>query len=499
MGARTGREYLERLDSEPRDVWIQGERVVTGITQHPAFRNVTRSIAQLYDMQHDPALRDEMTYVSPSTGDRVGMSFLQPRTHEDLARRRRMIKRWSDASGGMLGRTPDYLNASLMAMAAAADYFREADPRFGDNIRNYYEYVREHDLCLTHTLINPQANRAAGPARQKDPYLTARVVKETDRGIVIRGARMLATLGPISDEIMVFPSTVLKGAPEDAPYAFAFAIPSSTPGLKYICRETFDYGRSHFDHPLGSRFEEMDAVVVFEDVLVPWERVFLYQDTKKCNEVYAATNAVVHMAHQVVVKNVAKTEFILGIVCSIIDTIGIDAFQHVQEKAAEVILALESMRAFLRAAEADAAVDAWGVMTPAWAPLNAARNLYPKMYPRLVEIIQQLSASGLMALPTEADFHSPVGPVVERYLEARSAGAYERVRLFRLAWDVAASAFGSRQVLYERFFFGDPVRMAGALYQSYDKQPYVDRVRAFLERAGEASPAGASPRASGEA
>lgn len=482
MPARSGEEFLKRLDQDPRDVWIEGERVVSGITQHPAFKNVTHSLARLYDLQKDPELQNEMTYVSPKTGDRVGMSFLQPRSQEDLIRRKKMMKRWADFSGGMMGRTPDYLNASLMAMAAAKEFFAEADPRFAQNVQNYYEYVREEDLCTTHTLINPQSNRAVGAAKQKDPYLAARIVKETDRGVVIRGARMLATLGPIADEILVFPSTVLKGNEEDNPYAFAFAIPSSTPGLKYLCRETFDYGKSHFDHPLGSRFEEMDAVVIFEDVLVPWERVFLLADAKRCNEVFARTGSVVHMTHQVLVKNIAKTEFVLGIVLSIIDTIGIEPFQHVQEKAAEIIVNLETMRAFLRAAEADASIDEWGLMKPAWWPLNAARNLYPRLYPRMVEIIQQLGASGLMAVPGEADLRSPIGPTVERYLTAANAGAEDRIRLFRLAWDVAISAFGSRQALYERFFFGDPVRMAGAVYQSFDKKPYMERVRQFLEQ-----------------
>jgi len=482
LPARTGEQFLREIDEQPRDVWIEGERVVQNISQHPAFRNIVRTLATLYDMQHEPDLEERMTYVSPTSGERVGMSFLQPRSRDDLERRRTMMLTWARYSGGMLGRTPDYLNASLLAMAAAKDFFAEADPRFGENVRNYYEEVREKDLCLTHTLINPQANRAVGPSKQKDPYLTARIVKETDSGIVVRGARMLATLGPVSDEIMVFPSTVLRGEADDAPYAFAFSIPSSTKGLKYICRESFDLGRSRFDHPLGSRFEEMDAIVVFEDVLVPWERVFLMQDFRKCNEVFAATGAVVHMTHQVICKNIAKSEFVLGIVLSIIDMIGIEQFQHVQEKAAEVILALESMRAFLRSSEADAEIDEWGLMRPAWAPLNAARNIYPKVYPRLIEIIQQLGASGLMAVPTEADLRGPVGPVVEHYLEAKNADAQERIQLFRLAWDAALSAFGGRQVLYERFFFGDPVRMAGALFQSYDRQRYIDYVKDFLAR-----------------
>jgi len=300
--------------------------------------------------------------------------------------------------------------------------------------------------------------------------------------VLIRGARMLATL-PVSDEIMVFPSTVLRGQTEDAPYAFAFAIPCATPGLRFLCRETFDYGRSPSDHPLGSRFEEMDAVVIFDDVLVPWERMFLMRDVERCNRAFAETRAVVHMAHQVVTKNVAKTEFVLGVICLIVETIAIEQFQHVQEKVAEVMQYLETMRAFLRASEADAALDRWGIMTPAWPPLDAARNMYTRMYPRMVEIIHQLGASGLMAIPTAADFAGPQGPTIDKYYQAARAGARDRVRLFRLAWDLALSAFGSRQALYERFFFGDPVRMAGAMFANYDKAPYVERVRQFLARA----------------
>ena len=484
MGARTGDAYLEGLRERPRDVWIHGEQVRGDITAHPAFHNVTWSVAALYDLQHDPALRDEMTYVSPSSGERVGLSFLQPRTPGDLQRRRRMMKRWADRSGGMLGRTPDYLNSGLMAFAAAAPYFGQNDPRFADNVRRYYEHVREHDLCLTHSIITPQVNRAVGAAEQPDPYVAARVVRETDAGLIIRGGRMLATLGPISDEILVLPATMLRNTPEERPYAFAFAIPVDTVGLTFICRESFDYGRSSFDHPLGSRFDELDAVVAFQDVLVPWERVFLYGDVDRCNGLVGETNAVVHMAYQVIVKDLAKAEFLLGIASLIADRIGIEGFQHVQEKLAEIIIDVEAMRAFLRASEADAALDRWGVLTPAFGPLNAARNLFPRLYPRIVEVIQLLGASGLMAIPTEADLHSPIRPLIDRYLQGRNSDAEDRVRLFRLAWDATLSAFGSRQVLYERFFFGDPVRMAAALTLGYDLEPYKARVRAFLDADG---------------
>jgi 4-hydroxyphenylacetate 3-monooxygenase len=486
MPARTGTEYLQRLKEHCPEVWLGDERV-HDVTTHPALRRGARSVAHLYDMQHDPALREEMTYISPTTGDRVGLSFITPHTIEDLRHRTRMMLHWARYSGGMMGRSPDYLNVNLMACAAAAEFYAQNDPRHAENVRHYYTYICENDLCLTHTLVNPQANRALTATGHPSAEVAARIVKETDKGMVIRGARILATLGPLSDEIAVFPSTVLKAAADTAPYAFAFAIPSDTPGLKYICRESFDYGRPASEHPLGSRFEEMDAIVVFDDVLVPWERVFLKADPVLCNASYAATNAVVHMMHQVVVKNIAKAEFILGVACLIVDALGATEFPHVHEKIAECIVNLELMKACLRAGEADAAIDRWGVMCPHRPPLDVARNVFPKMYPRMVEILQLLSSSGMMMIPPQSAFDSPIGDDIDRYLVVANMSAQDRVKLFRLAWDIACSAFGGRQTLYERFFFGDPMRMASALYGIYPKEPLMDRVREFLARSDEDS------------
>jgi 4-hydroxyphenylacetate 3-monooxygenase len=478
VGARRGKDYLDALDNSRREIWIGGEKVSNNLTKRPEFRAMARSMAALYDMQHEPELELEMTYVSPASRERVGMSFLQPKTIEDLQKRHRMMKRWADHSGGMLGRTPDYLNSDLMALASASEFFGKKDKKFAENIRKYYEYIREHDLLMTHTLIHPQANRSLGPGKQADPFLAARIVDKNDEGILIRGARMLATL-PLADEIMVFPSTVIRGTPEDMPYSFAIGIPLSTKGLRFICRETFAE-ESKFDHPLSSRFDEQDAVVIFEDVLVPWERVFLFEDVEAANNLQEATGGIVHMTHQVLIKDVAKTEFILGVVSMIADTIGIGEFQHVQEKIAKVIMLLESLKAMIRASEADAALNLWGIMTPDFKPLNAGRNLYPRMYPMLKGMIQQLSASGLMALPTEKDMQSDVRPDIDKYYQAKNTSSEERIRLFRLAWDIAGSSFGSRQELYERFFFGDPVRMAGNLYNWYDKEPYKQRVKSLL-------------------
>lgn len=478
-GARRGEQLLNKLREAPPEIYYAGERV-KDVTTHPAFRNGLRSLAGLYDLQWQQP--DVMLFDSPTSGKKVGRSFMIPKTHDELRSISRMMKVWADATFGMMGRSPDYLNRAMTAYAAGSSFLAHVNPNLGENARRYHEYIRENDLCLTHTLITPQANRSVNTARQADPYLAARVKEETDAGIVIRGCRMLATL-PAADEIMVFPSTLLKNQEEDAPYAFGLAIPTNTPGLKFQCRETVDYGRSHYDHPLGSRFEEMDAVVIFDDVFVPWERVFLYRDVKSCNEAYARTGAIVNMSHQVVVKNIAKSEFLLGLASLLAHTIGIETFQHIQEKLAEIWVNMETMRAFLRAAEADAALDEYGTMRPAWDPLDAARNLYPRLYPRMVEIIQQMGASGLVSVPMEADIKGPLSEEIKQYYQAARAEAHDRIPLFRLAWDTALSAFGTRQVLYERFFFGDPVRMAGALVANHDRTAYMERVREFLAKA----------------
>ncbi len=486
MGARTGQEYVERLAQTRPTIEINGERVAGPVTEHPALVGIVRSYAELYDLQHDPELRDVLTYELPSSGERVGTSFLVPRDAEDLAKRRAGFKAWADYSLGTLGRTGDYLNSALMALSEAGPWFAQADARFADNIQAYYEKVRDEDLLTTHTVIPPQANRSAGLAQQVDGRsLGAHVVSEDDNGIVVRGARMLATIGPIADELLVFPSTVLKATPDDAPYSFAFAINCDAPGLRFICRENLDYGRNH---PLGARFDEIDAVVIFDDVHVPWERVFLHGQPELCNTFYTDTSAVVHMTHQVIARTTAKAEAFLGLMSLMTEAIAIEQFTNVQEDLAEVIAVVSILRGLVRVAESDAEPNEFGVFTPAWEPLNTARNWFPKVSQRLPEIVRTFGASGLMATPTEADIVGSAKEDIERYLQSAALTGPERVRLFRLAWDLSVSSFAGRQTLYEYFFFGDPVRMAGALLKATDREPYKARVRSFLDRVTEGEP-----------
>src|SRR5262245_19025112 len=483
MPTRSGAQYLAGLRAQPREMHLGGQRV-EDVTTFPGLAGGVRSVAGLYDMQHDPGLRDAMTYLSPTTGERVGLSFITPKTTDDLVRRRVMMSHWARTSYGMMGPTPDFLNVSIMAMAGAGDYFARNRPEFKDNIIRYYEVVREQDLVLTHTLVNLQRNRAPlGTPLEDQTDVALTVVRETSEGLVVRGARVLATLGPLADEIAVYParSHRLPGSALDR-HAFAFAIPCDTPGLSFLCRESFDLGRSSFDHPLGARFEEMDAIVFFDDVHVPWERVFLYGDTNLCNNMAQNTNQYTHSGHQVVTKNVAKCEFVVGLANLVLKTLGSEGNPQIQALLAEMIEQLEVTKALLCAAEVNAEMDQWGVLCPARAPITVARNLFIRTYPRMAEIIQLLGSSSLMALPAEVDFAGPLGKEIEKYLETDTANARERVQLFHLAWDLACSAFGSRQVLYERFFQGDWMRNATLLYNMYDVEPLMQQVRRFLAR-----------------
>ena len=481
MPARTGRQYLQGLRDQEREVWLGGERV-KDVTSHPGLRRGAQAIAALYDMQHDPQLGPAMTAVSPTSGERVGLSLVIPRTRADLEARRDMMLHWARATCGMMGRSPDFMNVTFAAWAGAADYFAQCRPEFGANVRAYHAHISEHDLTLTHALINLQRSRTVSGVLNLEEGTALHVVRETDAGVIVRGARVLATLAPISDEIAVYSPRLAQMDQPHSPFALNFAIPVGTPGLKFLCRESFDLGRSRFDHPLGSRFEEMDCVAFFDDVLVPWERVFLLGDINLINGTGLTTGSSMHTAHQGAAKNLAKCEFVLGVALHMTKTLGNAHLPHTEERLGELMMYTELMRACMRASEADAALDQWGVMRPAALPVEITRNLFTTAYPRMAEILQLLGSSSFMITPTEADFRTPLAGDIDQYLATDGSSARERVKLFRLAWDIAGSAFGSRQVLYERFFASDPLTRARFLGAIYPKDEIMTRVTEFLAR-----------------
>ena len=481
MAVRTGEQFLEGL-RDGREVWLEGERV-EDVTAHPKLTRMAHTLAGIYDLQHSPELHDRMTFNSPTSGEPVALSYLVPETHDDLLRRRGALEIVAEPCHGMLGRAPDYVNIQLTASRQLASLYGEKEPRYADNLRAYHEYVREEDLCLTHAFGHPQVNRSVGLSDLPDPYVAVGVVDTCAEGMVVRGAKNLATLAPFSDEIFAPMYRPLRpDVEEDRKFCLGFAVPSNIKGLKYICRPSHDYGLPLGDHPLSGQFDEMDSLAVFDDVVVPWERVFLYDDVELGNRTVVQVALWRHYMQQVAVKNIAKLEFILGIVRGITEGIGIGVFGHVQEKTAEVIDTIETCRAYMRAAEADAGpLEGAEGIWPAPEPWIAMRNWYPDAYARVVAIVQQLAASGLMLTPTEADMSGPLADDIAKYYQGTNLAAPERVRLFKLAWDLIGTQFGSRQTLYERFFNGDVVQLRMRRYAQYDYTRAEESVRRFME------------------
>ncbi|HZK90084.1 MAG TPA: 4-hydroxyphenylacetate 3-monooxygenase, oxygenase component [Stellaceae bacterium] len=479
MPARTGQQYIDGLRAQEREVWLGGERV-RDVTRHPGLSGGVEAIASLYDLQHDAKLKQVMTYRSPSSGEEVGRSFSNPKTREELEARTRMMLNWARTTNGMMGRSPDFMNVTFAAWGAAADFFGEKRPEFGDNMRRYVEHLRENDVTLTHALINLQRSRNVSGMFNLEEGTALEVKKESSAGVVVHGARILATLGPLSDEIAVYSPRLARHSDDHSPFAMSFSIPCGTTGLKFLCRDSFDLGRSHFDAPLASRFEEMDCIVFFDNVLVPWERVFLLYDVDRLNQVPQITHSTAHSAHQGATKNLAKCEFVLGLALLMTEALGNAHLPHTEERIGELMLYTELMRSCMRAAEADSELDRWGVMAPAILPSEATRNLMMTCYPRMIEILQLLGSSSFLLTPSEKDLAGPLEPQIEQYLATDKFAAKDRVRLFRLAWDVAGSAFGSRQVLYERFFASDPLTRARAMAAVYPKGQVMERVLDFL-------------------
>jgi anthranilate 3-monooxygenase (FAD) / 4-hydroxyphenylacetate 3-monooxygenase len=483
MPARSGQAYVESLRKSAPFVYLGGRRV-EDVTAEPIFQEPIRAIAEQYDMQLDPAYRDVMTYRSPSTGDPVSASFLVPRTREDLVQKRQHFKLRADHNFGFMGRAPDFMNQFVTGWHLMADRFARAGARYGENATRYYEYVRENDLFLTHMLINPQVDRAKTSAQQEDPFLHLGRVGETSEGIVVRGAKMLGTMAPITEEVAVIPFGGVP--PGDDAYALAFAIPTATPGLKFICRETVSpLPRSRFDHPLSSRFEEMDCIAVFDDVLVPWDRVMVDGGPgagEIINTLGADFNALLNV--QTSARLLSQLEFFCGLAMKVADAIGITGFLHVQEKLGEMLSHMEVARAVFYGAEAMAQQMPNGVWVPGGHGLRAFHLQSGKIYSRFVEIVETLAAGGFFYAPAEADMANPeIRAYIDRYVRGRAGvSADERIALFKLAWDVTGETFASRMAQYVRFYSGDPIRLTAGFYAQYDKAPLFDLVERALGR-----------------
>lgn len=482
MGIRTGREFIERLRAHPRDVWVGGARV-DDVTTHPAFSESVRQVARLYDMQTEPEYRDRLTYLVPETGEPAPASLMPAKTPEDLRHRAEAYYVSAGATFGLMGRAPHFMHAVTLGFYENRAMFAVKGAHFAENMRRYYEYVRDQDLFISHALITPQNDRSKSAAQQYDETMHLRIVGENEDGLTLRGARMLATFGPISDEMLMYnlPSNTQPG---DEDYALVFAVPSDAKGLRQIARQPYRTGGPDFDHPLSGRFEENDSLLIFDDVFVPWERVFSYRDLTIARTLGPRTGP--YMAHMSQIRAVVKLQFAVGLCITLAQAIKADHFLHVQQMLGECLTNVELLKSCVFRAEAEPETTPDGTLRCAGVPLQTAGRLMARAYPRAIEVLQTIGAGGLMMLPSAADFASSeiADDVAKYYRGAEGMSSVDRVRLFKLAWDLAGEAFGSRATQYERYYAGDPVRLLAQAYTTRNDVPLKDLVSRAEELAG---------------
>ncbi len=495
MGIKTGKAYIESLRDD-RDLYVNGERV-GDVTAHGPYKGIINEMADHYDRFHDPEIQSRMTFPSPKDGAPVSNSFLLTTTWDEMLQRIDGETLRKDHTYGLMGRLPDFMNAFVTDVAAVPHVLGHKDKAFADNAVRYWEYCRDEDICLTHTLVDPKKDYSQGIEGQR----ALKFIRETDAGIIVSGARMLSTLAPVSEEIWVGP--YLPRLPGEEDYALSFAIPVATPGLTFVAREPYASGRSRYDRPLSERFDEGDALALFDNVLIPWERVFVCRDVTVYNMMGPTFPGF--LALQAIIRGRAKLRFMIGLASKIIDVLGREEQAHYRSLIGE-LCAYDEM--------ADGLIDssAREVLTKANAEIKNAANpdfsledhlkemaalfakpergmvgmstlrfFVPQMNKKIADVIRFVGSSSLVMTPTAADFaHPKIGPLLEEYIAGAGVTAKERVQVMKLAWDAVSTQFGGRQDIYETFFAGDPELGRQLHYQTPKRAGYVAMVDRLL-------------------
>ncbi len=481
MSIRTGNQYLDSLRDD-RVVYIDGRRV-PNVTEDPAFRGAAQTIAELYDLQHSKADQDVLTVHDDAIGERVARSHLAPSSQELLLARGKALRRVAEHTCGLLARTPDFMNVGISALAAARSIFDDSASgrAFSANVAAYHEHVKRNDLTMTHVQVNPQVDRTKQVFEQQHD-IALKIVKETDAGFVVNGSRWVGTLAQVANEVVVMPSVVVSNDTKGDEYAFAFAIPAATPGLRMISRPSMvPSGAGHFlDNPLSQQFEEGDAVLVFDNVFVPWERTFVYRDPGLCNRIYKLTYLGEHYTHQTMSRTIAKAEFMTALAAHVARSIKVDAFPNVQGMITELMIFTEIQRALVERAEAQATATPFGTVAPNRWPLHSAQLNFHERYARMIEVVRTIAAGGLVGVPSYAETTGEIGELVEQYFASAGQSSRERIQLMRLAADATISAFAGRQVVYERYYQGDPVRRAIGYFNDFPKEPLYERIESMM-------------------
>ncbi|MGR8950186.1 MAG: 4-hydroxyphenylacetate 3-hydroxylase family protein [Gammaproteobacteria bacterium] len=480
MTIRNGQQFTEGL-RDTREVWYNGKQI-EDVTQFEPFQGPIRSLARLYDMQHAAEFSDCLVADGNEFGQPIGRAFEIPRSVEQLALKRQAYTTWAEANCGMMGRSPDFLNVMLAALAAKRSFFAEGGDDRADAVVSYYHHVASNDLFLTHALLDPQLDKGKLRHEQSDPGICLRVVDENKHGIVLNGIKRIATAAPFADEILVWPFPPTFQA-DEVDYANVFAVPMNTPGLKTICRPSFTQLGAARDYPLSSQFDEMDATVVFDNVLVPWERVFIHKNPALLNRMYRESRMRELTAHQTNARLEVKLGFVYALAHRLAEAQGIASKPDIMEVLGEAAVKIEVIRSTTRSAEQQASVDPDnGVVYPDLYALQAGRALGPVYYPEFVNLIRKMGGGALVQQPVSMDeLDSPIGEDIEKALRGANVDGGRKMQLLKLAWDVCGSEFGSRHELYEMNYAGERGALLAGVEREYGrKQDYLDHLDQFL-------------------
>ncbi len=449
---KTGRQHLESI-RDRRTVFLDGQ-AVNDVTDHPAYRNAAATVARLYDFQAEPANLELMNFEVPGKSIRANRAWQLPCSYEELVQRRKALWAWSELHCGFMGRSPDHVASCVAAMAMGRDLFEAHGKGRGKAIWDYYEYARDNDLYLAYVIIDPQADRSRPAGEQPDEFLTAAICEEDSQGITVKGAKMLGT-------------SVREG---DAKYAFTAAVPIGAQGLKLLSRKSYEAAASsRFDYPLASVFDENDAIVYFDEVKIPWERVFVHRNPAMSQAQFHATPAHSYQNYQSQIRLAVKLRYLTGLAHRICETIGTVDFPQVREALGSLAAKAGMIEAAVHAMEAKG-----GSYGPYFVPdrglLYAAGVLAQRLYLEVVETIRELAGGGVIMLPSSArDFANPeIAALIGKTQLSANADAHGRVKLFKLAWDSVGSEFASRHAQYEMFYSGAKHFTIANAYRTYD-------------------------------
>jgi 4-hydroxyphenylacetate 3-monooxygenase len=478
---RTGSQYLNSL-ADGRTVILDGARV-QNVASHLAFEGVTRTVATLYDTAADPS--NGMTYTSPETGKPANKVFRIPRSLDDLRDRRRAITAWAEVSKGFVGRGPDHVGGFMAGFASAPEVFDTGGRPFGQNVTRFHRKVVEESLYVTYVIIPPQIDRSTTAHGWSEELLQVGVLNEQGEGMVVRGSQMLGTATAIADWLFV--SCIKPLTPQDERYAVSFVVPLGAPGLKIYCRRPYAPSQpSGFDYPLSTRFDETDALIVFDDVFIPWENVFVFRDVQQLRRQFFETAAHVLGNTQAQIRLTVKMKFLLGVARRITQVTGIENIPAVQEKLGDLASLAAIVEGMVLASEASFSMDAHGVAKPNPRFLYGAMGLQAELYPRAILLLRELAGGGVIQLPSS--YHELVNeetrPDMDRYLRTSNTPPEERVKLFKLAWDIVGSEFAGRNLQYEMLYAGAPFVAKGYAFRNYGYEEALRSAEQFLSGYG---------------